>query len=49
MVAKPDGMHEFNRTFEEHRRSSEEWRTWLREQYRIKREREEAKALPPPD
>lgn len=45
MVATPDGNHEFNRTFEEHRRSSENWRTWLREQYRIKREREEAEAL----
>ena len=44
MVATPEGNHEFNRTFEEHRRSSENWRTWLREQYRIKREREEAEA-----
>lgn len=44
MVATPDGSHEFNRTFEEHRRSSENWRIWLREQYRIKREREEAGA-----
>jgi len=44
MVATPEGSHEFNRTFEEHRRSSENWRTWLREQYRIKREREEAAA-----
>lgn len=41
MVATPEGRHEFNRTFEEHRRSSEVWRVWLREQYRIKRERED--------
>jgi len=40
MVATPDGNHVFNRTFEEHRQSSSEWREWLREQYRIKRERE---------
>lgn len=40
MVATPDGGHEFNRTFEEHRRSSENWRRWIREQYRIKEERE---------
>lgn len=46
MVATPDGHHEFNRTFDEHRKSSENWRTWLREQYRIKREIEEAQALP---
>jgi len=46
MVAKPDGSHEFNRTFEEHKRSSENWRSWLREQYRIKREMEEKGALP---
>lgn len=44
MVATPEGSHEFNRTFEEHRRSSENWRIWLREQYRIKREREEAES-----
>jgi UPF0755 protein len=44
MVATPEGSHEFNRTFAEHRRSSERWRSWLREQYRIKREREEAAA-----
>lgn len=40
MVATPDGNHVFNRTFEEHRQSSSEWREWLQEQYRIKRERE---------
>ncbi|REL37593.1 endolytic transglycosylase MltG [Rhodohalobacter sp. SW132] len=42
MVATPEGTHEFNRTFEEHRTSSERWRRWIREQYRIAREREEA-------
>lgn len=40
MVATPDGSHVFNRTFEEHRRSSAEWRNWIQEQYRIKRQRE---------
>lgn len=44
MVAAPDGSHRFSRTFEEHRQASEEWRQWIREQYRIRdqREREEA-------
>jgi UPF0755 protein len=44
MVATPEGQHDFNETFEEHRESSENWRRWIREQYRIKRqlEREEA-------
>lgn len=44
MVATPEGHHEFNRTFDEHRKSSENWRIWLREQYRLKKEREEAGA-----
>ncbi len=45
MVATPDGNHIFNKTFDEHRRSSNEWRQWIQEQYRIKREleREEAR------
>lgn len=45
MVATPDGNHIFNKTFEEHRKSSSEWRQWIQEQYRIKREleREEAR------
>lgn len=44
MVATPEGSHDFNETFNEHRESSENWRRWIREQYRIKRqvEREEA-------
>jgi UPF0755 protein len=42
MVATPEGTHQFSRTFREHQRASEEWRRWLREQYRIKRERETA-------
>ncbi|WP_340105013.1 endolytic transglycosylase MltG [Rhodohalobacter sp. 8-1] len=44
MVATPEGNHDFNETFDEHRESSENWRRWIREQYRIKRqvEREEA-------
>lgn len=44
MVASPEGTHRFSRTFEEHRRASDEWRRWIREQYRIRdqREREES-------
>lgn len=41
MVATPEGSHRFSRTFEEHRQASEEWRRWLREQYRIRDEREQ--------
>lgn len=40
MVANSDGGHTFTRTFEEHQRESEKWRKWIREQYRIKREKE---------
>lgn len=40
MVASPDGSHVFSETFEEHRRESAKWRRWLREQYRIKRQKE---------
>jgi len=40
MVATPEGTHQFSRTFQEHREASNRWRKWLREQYRIKRERE---------
>ncbi|TVQ66764.1 MAG: endolytic transglycosylase MltG [Balneolaceae bacterium] len=40
MVATPEGTHRFSRTFEEHRIASDEWRRWLREQLRIRRERE---------
>ncbi|NBB76701.1 MAG: endolytic transglycosylase MltG [Bacteroidetes bacterium] len=42
MVATPEGRHRFSETFQEHREASEEWRRWIREQYRIKRERERA-------
>ena len=44
MVATPEGNHDFNETFEAHRESSENWRRWIREQYRIKKqlEREES-------
>jgi len=45
MVATPEGNHVFNETFEEHRESSEKWRRWLREQYRIKRALERKEAL----
>lgn len=40
MVATPEGLHRFSRTFQEHQAASEEWRRWLREQVRIGRERE---------
>lgn len=42
MVANPQGYHIFSETFEEHKRESAKWRDWLREQYRIKRQREAA-------
>lgn len=42
MVANPEGGHVFSRTFTEHQKASEEWRRWLREQYRIARQREQA-------
>lgn len=44
MVAAPDGSHRFSRTFEEHRRASEEWRKWIQEQYRLRDERERQEA-----
>lgn len=40
MVANPEGGHIFTRTFKEHTAESEKWRKWLREQYRIKRQKE---------
>lgn len=45
MVATPEGSHDFNETFEEHREASENWRRWIREQYRIKRKLEREEAL----
>jgi len=42
MVAVPDskGEHDFSKTYSEHRRKSQKWQRWIREQYRLKRERE---------
>ncbi|MEX0894252.1 MAG: endolytic transglycosylase MltG [Balneolaceae bacterium] len=40
MVATPEGGHVFNETFEQHQAASSEWRRWIREQYRIRDERE---------
>jgi UPF0755 protein len=40
MVATPEGSHSFSETFEEHKQKSAKWRKWLREQYRIKRQKE---------
>lgn len=45
MVATPEGNHDFNETFDDHRQSSENWRRWIREQYRIKRQVEREEAL----
>lgn len=42
MVASPEGTHRFSETYSEHQQASEEWREWIQEQYRIKREREQA-------
>ncbi len=44
MVANPERGHIFTRTFAEHQVESEKWRRWLRQQYRIKRQREAAEA-----
>lgn len=44
MVATPEGTHHFSRTFQEHREASEVWRRWIREQHRIRDERERANA-----
>lgn len=40
MVASPGGGHVFSRTFDEHRSASNRWREWIREQYRIRDQRE---------
>jgi UPF0755 protein len=40
MVATPDGGHEFTVTYEDHQVASERWRRWLREQIRIRDQRE---------
>lgn len=40
MVANPEGGHVFTKSFREHQIESEKWRLWLREQYRIKNQRE---------
>lgn len=40
MVASPEGGHIFNRTYEQHLVDAEKWRKWIRQQYRIKRQRE---------
>lgn len=45
MVANPEGYHVFSETFEEHRRQSEKWRKWLREQYRLKKEKEDSSGV----
>lgn len=40
MVATPEGLHRFTRTYAEHQREVANWRRWLREQDRLARERE---------
>ena len=41
MVANPEGGHLFNRTYDAHLVDAEKWRRWIRQQYRIKRQREQ--------
>ena len=41
MVANPEGYHIFSETFEQHKRESAKWRDWIREQYRIKRQKQQ--------
>ena len=40
MVATPDGSHTFSRTFDEHKIASDQWRKFIREQTRIRRQME---------
>jgi len=40
MVATPEGVHDFSISYEEHQRKSQKWVRWLRQQYRIKAQRE---------
>jgi len=40
MVATPEGVHDFSVSYEEHQRKSQKWVRWLRQQYRIKAQRE---------
>lgn len=40
MVATPEGAHEFTETYEQHQIASERWRRWLREQFRLRDQRE---------
>jgi UPF0755 protein len=42
MVATPEGVHDFSRTYAEHQKKTAKWQQWIRKQYRIKRERERA-------
>ncbi|MCH8558947.1 MAG: endolytic transglycosylase MltG [Balneolia bacterium] len=39
MVANPEGYHNFSRTYAEHQREVARWRSWLREQDALARER----------
>lgn len=45
MVATPEGLHSFTRTYEEHRRESAKWVQWLRQQERIRAERQEQERI----
>ena len=40
MVATQDGRHAFNVTYDAHLEAVREWQRWIREQFRIKRQRE---------
>lgn len=45
MVATPQGTHTFTRTYEEHRRESAKWVQWLRQQERLRAERQEQERI----
>lgn len=40
MVATQDGRHAFNATYDAHLEAVRQWQIWIREQFRIKRQRE---------
>lgn len=46
MVATPEGGHRFSETYREHQEASAEWRKWIREQYRIRQEKESTLSNP---
>jgi UPF0755 protein len=45
MVATPEGVHTFTRTYADHRRESRKWQQYIREQTAIRQQREREAAL----